>query len=212
MGSPVARASRDVDVLIGPGSAFSPAFVAVEVGDTVRWTHQDAGQAHTVTAQPGQDEYFDSSPNAKLGRCAVLADDCMYETGNNTYEHTFMSPGTYNYYCKLHGRSAGDPARGECEMCGQVRVNVPRTDSASPSPSQSPTHRPTASPSPSASPSASESPSPSPGASATVTGGPIAAGEDGGGGAGGRWGVALLAVAVLGGLGWIVWRRLIAEG
>lgn len=205
---PHARAQREAEVLIGPGNIFGPRFAAVEVGDTVRWTHQDDGQAHTVTAQPGQPEGWDSSPNAAAGRCAVLADDCMYEDGYNSFTHVFATAGTYNYYCKIHGQPAGQPSRGECGMCGQIRVNVPRTPE--PPPTTRPpttTRRPTitASPSPSGSPSPTLSPSPG------QTTSPTPAPDEEGGGGGGRVALAFLAVAALGGLGWTVWRRLIAE-
>lgn len=68
------------------GVAFSPSIDTVAAGSTVTWTNDD-GFAHTVTSSPGSADTYDSGNVASSG----------------TYPHTFNNPGTYAYYCQLHG-------------------------------------------------------------------------------------------------------------
>jgi plastocyanin len=62
----------------------------VQVGDTVHWTW-DSG-FHSVTSVAGSTESFDSG---------IVGD-------GSTFDHTFTHPGTYHYYCILHGFDAGN--------------------------------------------------------------------------------------------------------
>ncbi len=87
------------------GLRFVPANITVTVGDTVTWVHKDSGLYHHVGAD---DRSWDSSPTCGLPRGV-----CM--RGGDTYQHVFLSPGTYGYHCRLHGH----PGRG---MAGTVRV------------------------------------------------------------------------------------------
>ncbi len=67
---------------------YIPASVAVNAGDTVSWDNIDVA-AHTVTSgtvPSGPDDLFDS--NLLLG--------------GNTFEVTFDSPGSYDYFCLVH--------------------------------------------------------------------------------------------------------------
>lgn len=103
----MALAALLVMVLGGGGSAFAasvsvsigdnfydPDTVTIGVGDTVNWTNN--GQApHTVTADDGS---FDSSPD-----CPADIDACMQ--AGDTYGQTFSDPGTFSYFCKVHGQS-----------------------------------------------------------------------------------------------------------
>lgn len=82
---------------------FSPKQLHINVGDTVTWTNN--GQvAHTVTAD---DNKFDSG-NIDAGK---------------TYSHTFTAPGTYAYYCALHGGAGG------VGMAGVIIVDPPANSS-----------------------------------------------------------------------------------
>jgi manganese oxidase len=67
--------------------AFNPATVTVAAGTTVTWTNNDA-MTHTVTSGvPGSpDGAFDSGNMAN----------------GATYQHTFATKGTFQYYCKVH--------------------------------------------------------------------------------------------------------------
>jgi plastocyanin len=101
-----ARASGPQIVL--QGVRFVPPDITVKVGDTVTWIHRDSGLYHHIGAE---DHSWDSHPTCGLPRGV-----CM--RGGDTFQHMFLSAGTFGYYCRLHGH----PARG---MAGIVRV-VPR--------------------------------------------------------------------------------------
>jgi plastocyanin len=66
-------------------NSFQPANIAVEDGTTVRWIN-DGRNNHNVTASKRSD-YFESG-NLKPGR---------------SYVRRFSDPGTFGYYCTLHG-------------------------------------------------------------------------------------------------------------
>src|SRR5215472_13982533 len=75
--SPTGPAVTDLD------NTFSPKVLHIKVGQTVTWVNK--GQAiHTVTAD---DDSFDSG---------------KMDTGAQ-YTHTFMQPGSYRYFCRIHG-------------------------------------------------------------------------------------------------------------
>jgi len=93
------------------GGSFDPPNITIGVGETIRWT--DVGGPHTVTSNTGgasgctpvSAEAFDSNPGFPANPTDFL------NTGN-TFEHTFNTPGTYAYHCKVHG----------CFMSGTVTV------------------------------------------------------------------------------------------
>jgi plastocyanin len=76
----------------------------IAAGDTVTWTFAD-GQPHTVTSDAGA---FDSGA----------------EQVGGTYAFTFNTPGSFGYYCKVHGL----PGQG---MHGTVTVQAAATNTAS---------------------------------------------------------------------------------
>jgi plastocyanin len=127
---------------------YDPVTVTVPAGSTVVW-EQTEFQPHTVTATDGS---WDSHPD-----CGSNYEECMLY--GDRYERSFPEPGTYDYFCRIHGTS----------MSGTVIVTEAEpspTASPSPSPSPLPTvtvPAVTASPSPSpTAPRTSEQPSPSP--------------------------------------------------
>lgn len=78
------------------GNDFVDGSITVQVGDTVRWTHNHGTTPHTVTSEDGQTEDFDSHPD-----CITLASvGCM--TDGDTFEWTFDVVGTTDYLCKVH--------------------------------------------------------------------------------------------------------------
>jgi nitrite reductase (NO-forming) len=94
------------EIIISPGSSspsntkfFEPPTATVKAGTTVTWKNADS-TLHTVTSgsaeggEPGAD--FDSS----------------YMAGGKTFQWTFSTPGTFDYFCTLHPY-----------MKGQVVVN-----------------------------------------------------------------------------------------
>lgn len=86
---------------------FVPASVTVSVGDTVRW--ENVGSlGHTVTAYGGKipdgaayfaSGGFDSEDAARNG----YPDGDV--AGGESYEHTFETAGTYEYFCVPHEMS-----------------------------------------------------------------------------------------------------------
>lgn len=84
------------------GSTFGPLNLTVTHGTTVTWMNGD-GIAHTVTSATGSADVYDSQNIA----------------GGGTFNHTFATAGTYNYYCKIHGAN-GTPPTG---MHGTITVN-----------------------------------------------------------------------------------------
>lgn len=99
-------ATSDNEVIISPGSSsptnakfFDPLILNVPVGATVTWKNLDS-TLHTVT-----------SGSAESGKSGTTFDS-SYLTGGKTFQHTFSSAGTFDYYCTLHPY-----------MKGQVVVN-----------------------------------------------------------------------------------------
>jgi plastocyanin len=78
---------------------FIPATVNAGQGDGVTWTNTTV-DVHTVTRCTtgncsGQDG--ESGGDTTFGSTAQIA------ASGGTYQHTFASPGTYFYYCAIHG-------------------------------------------------------------------------------------------------------------
>jgi plastocyanin len=99
--TPVIAADHTVNIV---GLVFEPPEITVAVGDTITWeVTESIGAPHSVTSgTPGDadaGEEFDSGP-------AGLANV------GETFEHTFESAGTFDYYCTVHGEA----------MSGQVVV------------------------------------------------------------------------------------------
>ena len=82
------------DIII-EGSAYNPNELAINIGDTVTWTHNDNTE-HTVTS-----------------------DDALFNSGTmllgDQFGLTFNTVGTYPYYCLFHGHS----------MSGVIYVSEP---------------------------------------------------------------------------------------
>ena len=98
-----AVASKQVRVI---DTAFAPTEVTVSAGDMVEW-RQTGFQPHSVTSS---NDLFDSDP-----RCGPLrTDDCMGE--GDSFSFVFDKPGTYAYYCRVHGLPDGIGMTGVIEV------------------------------------------------------------------------------------------------
>jgi plastocyanin len=73
-------------------NSFDPVGARVPAGTTVRWTNAGR-QDHDVVPV--------GDPTA-----AEWGADVEHFHPGDTYEHTFTEPGTYNYYCTIHGTEA----------------------------------------------------------------------------------------------------------
>lgn len=86
------------------GLSFTPANLVIQTGDTVRWRNE--GGFHDVVADDGS--FTSGAPT----------------TAGFVFEHTFNQPGTFGYYCSVHGA----PNQG---MAGSITVQGdPVTDPA----------------------------------------------------------------------------------
>jgi plastocyanin len=101
------------------GFAYDPARITVPAGSTVRWVNDDDVR-HSVTAYargvPADASYFASggfeserAARDDIGGGLIAAGDA--------YEHTFGTPGTYDYFCVPHEGSG---------MTGRVAVRADR--------------------------------------------------------------------------------------
>lgn len=86
-------------VKVGNGGLnFGPSQITINAGETVHWTW--FGNNHTVTS--GTDGTADNL------FCSPGDTNCGTANASNTgatYDHTFNTPGTFNYFCKIHGSS-----------------------------------------------------------------------------------------------------------
>lgn len=103
-----APASADARVVLSHVQ-FQPSQVTITAGQTVTWVHQDGNTPHSVTSDPGSPERFDSNPNCS----SLITATCMTQN-SPPFTHTFSTPGTYAYHCKVHANMTGtvvvDPA------------------------------------------------------------------------------------------------------
>ena len=86
------------DVTIS-GFEFKPANVTVPLHGTVTWHWAGPDTNHSVTANPGQADSFDSDP----GKTPTAAD----HPPTDTFDHVFNTPGTFTYFCKVHSFMSG---------------------------------------------------------------------------------------------------------
>jgi plastocyanin len=83
---------------------FEPPEIHVARGTLVTWRNVDEeGEAHTITADPGQSVRFDSG--------WVLPDE--------TFQYTFTERGRYAYFCQAHGAPG---QQGQALMTGVIVV------------------------------------------------------------------------------------------
>ena len=101
----LAAPARAADVTI-QNFSFMPSSITIAQGDTVKWTWAGPDTNHSVTSNPGQVDSFDSDP----GRTPSSLD----HPPGDTFSHTFNTPGTFTYLCKVHSF-----------MTGKVVVNGP---------------------------------------------------------------------------------------
>ncbi|MDA1279351.1 MAG: hypothetical protein O3B95_04835 [Chloroflexi bacterium] len=77
------------------GVQFDPAIVKVRLGSTVRWSH-DRRSASSTTADPGQDDFWDSGSMSKG----------TFATESASFEHVFNVVGCFTYRSEFSGDAA----------------------------------------------------------------------------------------------------------
>jgi plastocyanin len=80
-------------------TSFSPATVTINAGDPVCWTWTGTPFSHNVKSDDGT--FTSGAPD-----------------NHGNFQHTFATPGTYGFYCQVHGSLTGG-------MRGTVVVNDP---------------------------------------------------------------------------------------
>ena len=88
--APAWAATSDVEVR---NNSFAPQTVQIDPGDTVRWVFK--GSNHSVTADDGQSEQFESDPGEPF----------PVHPMDDTFEHTFNSAGRFTHFCRVHASS-----------------------------------------------------------------------------------------------------------
>jgi plastocyanin len=73
------------------GFALEPEAISVATGDTVIWVWAGPDLDHTVTADPGQAESFDSDP-----------DGTPDHPKGDAFVKVFQRAGRYTYHCRIH--------------------------------------------------------------------------------------------------------------
>ena len=98
--SPSTKASRATTAAAGDTVnlkliAYRPRTLTVTAGTTVTWHQMDPG-VHTVT----------SGTVAQRGGGVTAEPDGKFDSGElatgTSYSHTFTTPGTYTYFCRIH--------------------------------------------------------------------------------------------------------------
>ncbi|MDW0139517.1 MAG: plastocyanin/azurin family copper-binding protein, partial [Nitrososphaeraceae archaeon] len=95
-GNSTTASASGSEIDIAPGSSapsnakfYEPTTLTVPAGTTVTWKNSDS-TLHTVT-----------SGSAESGVTGTEFDS-SYMAGGKTFQHTFSSAGTFDYYCTLH--------------------------------------------------------------------------------------------------------------
>ena len=84
----------------GDAFRYTPQSVTVAVGDTVVWFWQGAvARNHSVTADSGQAEQFDSDPGGPPTNDTHPAGD--------SFSHVFTHEGRFTYHCRVHSDMTG---------------------------------------------------------------------------------------------------------
>lgn len=96
-GQPTGETGTQLAIVGIVDTAFDPEQVSIASGGKVVWK-QTGRQPHSVTAVDGS---FDSHP----GCGPVAIEDCASE--GDAFGHSFRKPGTYEYYCRVHGLPDG---------------------------------------------------------------------------------------------------------
>jgi plastocyanin len=114
--SPATPAWAAASAVDEAANSFSPKRVEIALNDKVVWTNRSSA-THTVTFEDGTDLHSACDPDA------LLRVGC--QGPGATAERTFRTPGSYPYYCKIHG----DP--GGAGMAGVVVVLAAATSATS---------------------------------------------------------------------------------
>ena len=77
--------------------SFQPAEVTIATGDGIGWVFRGPDTNHTITADAGQSETFDSDPGVSEPSHAI----------DDSYYHDFFTAGSFTYHCRVHPQMRG---------------------------------------------------------------------------------------------------------
>lgn len=100
----------DSNEVVMKNMAFSPKSLTIKAGESVTWVNKDS-MGHTVSAD---------DPN-QWGTPGSGDDSAAWMQKDGTWSHTFMEPGTYQYYCKPHASGSMGNRQG---MVGTIVVEA----------------------------------------------------------------------------------------
>jgi plastocyanin len=96
--SPTSLAAQTITVSMTSANQFNPATIDVPRGATVVWTNSSQTN-HTVTGDPAKAA---NASEAALPQGAQTWDSGPVGPGS-TFTHIFDTPGSYTYFCTIHG-------------------------------------------------------------------------------------------------------------
>ncbi|MGI9022598.1 MAG: cupredoxin domain-containing protein, partial [Acidimicrobiales bacterium] len=110
---------------VGAFFCYAPASATSTVGTDVVWTNQ--GSPHTVSR----------CTSAACGTSGGTGTDTTFTTSGSipnggTYTHAFTAPGTYLYYCQIHGFSAMNGKVTVSGSDGTTTTTIPSTTTTIP--------------------------------------------------------------------------------
>ena len=114
LGAPAVASESDVEV---GGFKFAPATATVDQGDTVTWSWAGPDTNHTVTSDPGQADAFDSHDGVPTNQVAG-------PPPGGTFSHTFNTPGSFTYFCRVHPSMKGKVVVNEVARPAPAAVPV----------------------------------------------------------------------------------------
>lgn len=115
--SPIVNAVAGFGDIVFAQQAFAPANLSVPQGTTIRWTLLNPTEPHTITGSSGATIVWDSSPDFPPPGAPPGPPPVMLP--GDTFSHTYTTPGTYVYMCKVHAYLVGESWVG---MVGIVQV------------------------------------------------------------------------------------------
>lgn len=87
------------------GLTFDPKELTVSPGTTITWTNEDE-VAHTVTSGIKGEQGVPGVSKGMPDRPDGAFDEALDDRGAS-YAFTFDEPGTYEYFCRIHGGMTG---------------------------------------------------------------------------------------------------------
>jgi plastocyanin len=84
------------NTILVSNNSFSPSQLTVAVGTTVTWSWANGAFDHNVVPDNGSVPATSGSPM----------------NGPHTYTYTFNTPGTFRFYCQVHGGPGGEGMAG----------------------------------------------------------------------------------------------------